>query len=179
MRSGSPAFLRVRKGDRFTLVEMMIVVAIMMVLASIALPEVYESQLKARKSEAAINVQSIADASVGYHASMDTYPSGVSTDWSPGKNTAPCSTCGKTTRKWVPDEDGSNPTGFGQMGWQPDGDVRCDYNFFYAGGFATSRAKCDVDDDNTIYNYSAVVDGVTNVRTITPTCPGGNLDNCY
>lgn len=99
--------------SRFTLVELMIVVAIVMILAAIAIPNFNEMQLRAKRAELPSNVDGIATAFVAYITANDvTPPSG---GWNPDGSP------GKAQRAWT--------TGdyFEDAGYAPDGMVRGSY----------------------------------------------------
>lgn len=95
---------------RFTLVEMMIVVAIVMVLAAIAIPELHEAQLKAKRGEVLVNVPAIRVADVAYAAAFDVYIGTLTYN--------PTSAWGKSRRPWD-----TSVSGWSALGWRPDGDV--------------------------------------------------------
>jgi type IV pilus assembly protein PilA len=62
------------KGKKgFTLIELMIVVAIIGILAAIAIPNFLNYQCKAKQSEAKTNLGSIATCEEAYFAEYDTY----------------------------------------------------------------------------------------------------------
>ncbi len=63
--------LRNKKG--FTLIELMIVVAIIGILAAIAIPNFLNYQCKAKQSEAKQSLGTIAKDEVAYNAEHDTY----------------------------------------------------------------------------------------------------------
>ena len=63
--------LRNKKG--FTLIELMIVVAIIGILAAIAIPNFLNYQCKAKQSEAKQSLGTIAKNEVSYNAEYDTY----------------------------------------------------------------------------------------------------------
>ncbi len=63
------------KGKKgFTLIELMIVVAIIGILAAIAIPNFLKFQAKAKQSEAKQNLGAIYTAMMSYFSSNDTYP---------------------------------------------------------------------------------------------------------
>lgn len=97
----------------FTLVELMIVVAIIGILASIAIPNFVAMQRRARLAELAPNIEAIRGAEQAYDAAFNAF---LNADVSPGA--APS---GKSATTWVPS------AGFIQLGWAPDGDVRGAY----------------------------------------------------
>ncbi|MCB9777688.1 MAG: type II secretion system protein [Alphaproteobacteria bacterium] len=116
----------------FTLVEMMIVVAIMGILAAIAVPNIIAAQRKAWRAELAPNVEGIRTAEVAYYAVFDQF---VSAAVSPRTDTA----LGKQRVNWV-----SNAA-YDTLGWGPDGSVRGNYTVEAADADFTVRAKADLD----------------------------------
>ncbi len=134
----------------FTLVELMIVVAIIGILASIAVPNFHNAALKARRSEAKVCLDGIHTAEEAYNAAFDSYIEG---DSNPGGS------IGKVQRAWdptVPDWD--------TLGFAPAGHVRCNYivRVFGGGTWFRATANCDVDDDGQtaiIRRYSSEYSG--------------------
>jgi type II secretion system protein G len=58
----------------FTLIELLIVVAIIAILASIAIPNLLEAQTRAKVSRAKADVRSLATALEAYHTDWNSYP---------------------------------------------------------------------------------------------------------
>lgn len=99
---------------RFTLVEMMIVVGIVAILAAIAIPKVYEMQLRAKRAEVYPNLSGIRSAVIAYIAAYDAIPAeGMEEPSWPRK----------TKQDW----DGGVP--FEDIEWAPDGAVYAAYSF--------------------------------------------------
>jgi type IV pilus assembly protein PilA len=68
-----------RKQEGFTLIELMIVVAIIGILAAIAIPNFLQYQMKSRQSEAKTNLQAIKTSEVSFQAERGCYV-GIATE---------------------------------------------------------------------------------------------------
>jgi len=66
-----------KKSKGFTLIELMIVVAIIGILAAIAIPNFLNYQCKAKQSEAKSNLGNIRTAQEAYFAEYDHYSSSI------------------------------------------------------------------------------------------------------
>jgi len=67
----------------FTLIELMIVVAIIGILAAIAIPNFLKFQAKSKQSEAKTNLKAIYTAMTGYYGENNTYNSFNNVNWAP------------------------------------------------------------------------------------------------
>ena len=115
---------RVRSQTGFTLIELMIVVAIIGILAAIAIPNFVKFQLRSKASEGRVNLAGIRTAQASYFADAGGYVAWSSVPTSSG--TPP----GTDKAGWpggcsVPPASG-NP-GYCFIGWAPEGDVYFNY----------------------------------------------------
>ncbi len=75
-------FKQLKEQKGFTLIELMIVVAIIGILAAIAIPNFLQYQMKSRQSEAKTNLQAIKTSEVSFQAERGCYVGVASGGWS-------------------------------------------------------------------------------------------------
>jgi type IV pilus assembly protein PilA len=129
-----------RKGG-FTLIELMIVVAIIGILAAIAIPNFLRFQLKAKSSEGKTNLAAVRTAEESYYSEFGVYVSALASPPLAGKN---------VKVQFDNSANGAN-AGFDRLGWAPEGYVF--FNYMVTTGAAdsqfTATSQADIDNDGT------------------------------
>jgi prepilin-type N-terminal cleavage/methylation domain-containing protein len=159
----------------FTLIELMIVVAIIGILAAVAIPMFMDSMKTAKKSEALIQLDKLSDRAVIEYNTNATYPQAAAM-------MTPSSSC-CTQNALGKKKCAVNPDDWDEPEWRAlDFSIDKEFYFQYAytpgGGGATfvATATGDTDCDGTTVEYR--VDGTTNNGTpkTTITEPPPNSD---
>lgn len=135
----------------FTLVELMIVVAIIGILAAIAIPNFVDMQYRAKRVEVPSNVDGIKTAQMGYNALYDRYVEVSS--WNPS------AAISKTQRDW----DASSL--FDTLGWRPDGMVRGRYKVVSKSStdfLVTGESDVDNDDSHAQFTATRTISSTMN-----------------
>ncbi len=144
--------IQLKKSAGFTLIELMIVVAIIGILAAIAIPNFLTFQLRSRAGEGKTNLAAIRTAQEGFAAEFVTY---IPNAAYPRAQTP--AGLDNVKQIWVPTAAGA--AGFTQVGFAPEGDVYYAYNVIgQPAGCPAANTPClnyvaegasDIDDDGT------------------------------
>lgn len=137
-----------RQNKGFSLVELMIVVAIIGILAAIAIPNFVAMQLKAKRAEVPGNTDGIKTAEQAYDAAYDGFLAATVQPQADGN-------LDKSQEFWA-----DNYTDWTSLGWKPDGSVRGNYMVTVTSTASSTNdftvtGKADVDNDNTLSEFTA------------------------
>ncbi len=139
-----------RKRNRgFTLIELMIVVSIIGILASIAIPSFERLLLHSKRAELPLNLNAIAIAEIAYFSEWDLYTSCA---------LAPTNVPGRI-RVDFPPAVATNSGDWGRLGWLPDGKVIGQYGVTASGttlstATFTGNGYSDLDTDGNYAHYT-------------------------
>jgi prepilin-type N-terminal cleavage/methylation domain-containing protein len=156
----------------FTLIELMVVVVIIGVLSTVAIPAFMRFQLRAKSVEAGVNLQAIAKAEESYYAEYGTYVS--------APVPVPATIPGSMKAGWP------GSLGFATLGWEPEGAVHFQYALYADSPDGTNalvrftvEAAGDLDADGqpSFFGYVRPLDGAGGISGMLPgtTCTGAGV----
>lgn len=129
--------MKIKNRKGFTLIELMIVVAIIGILAAIAIPNFLRFQLKAKSSEGKTNLAAIRTAEQSYYSEFGEYVSATASPAEPGG----------TMKDPFVNTAGADQ-GFDRLGWAPEGTVFFNYGVAVLGNSSyLASAGADIDED--------------------------------
>lgn len=121
----------------FTLIELMIVVAIIGILAAIAIPNFLRYQLRAKSGEAALNLAAIKTSEIAYYGNNDAYIGDAT------RTPAQATAVGSKQAFGTP----ASGTGWHTLGWRPEGSVYFSYGIAASGDGSEATFAADATAD--------------------------------
>ena len=148
------------KQKGFSLIELLIVVAIILIIAAIAIPNLLRARMAANESAAVSSIRTIATAEVSYITSYPTVGYAAALTNLGGPSSA-CTTPSQSSACLIDDVLATNGGGKGKAGYNFSADAEGSSNMQYAAtaipitaGSGGQRSFCSVPDSVVRYNSS-------------------------
>jgi prepilin-type N-terminal cleavage/methylation domain-containing protein len=163
--------IRRLKQKGFTLIELMIVVAIIGILAAVAIPAFMDYMKKSKKTEASLQLNKIAKNNKSYFIANASY---VTTDGAiqPG---AAGDACNQASKKFAV-RDWSGDAGWKDLDFQIDEPNLFSYSYIGGSTLATAYAIGDLDCDTKLITYTLDMSAPSGNPKMSITEPPPNSD---
>jgi len=144
----------------FSLIELMVTLVIICALFLILIPKLLDAQRKAKSAELAANAGSLFRTVRVYSGADDNAT--LHTGFNPSPQPSAAGVAGAVPRTWNTGVDDAGLAAWGELGWKPDGAVRCSYQATVEPGpdFFWVIGECDVDGDGRPLQSVRIGDGL-------------------
>lgn len=154
----------------FTLIELMIVVAIIGILAAVAIPAFMDYMKKSKKTEASLQLNKIAKNSKVYYDTSAQFVQGTAT-------AKPTTFAAGSVCKMTKESDWATDTTWAALDFQVDEDNLFQYGYASQSLIgATATAEGDLDCDGTSITYTLTLDATGGNASATISEPPPNSD---
>ena len=159
----------------FTLIELMIVVAIIGILAAVAIPAFMDYMKKSKKTEASLQLNKIGKNAKVYFATNTAFPPSAAAVL-PGADGGACTGTTSTKFAVVPQATWAADPGWAALDFQIDEPNLFTYHYVLNAGAGKATAVGDLDCDTTLITYTLdLINNQGNVQA-TITEPAANAD---
>lgn len=132
----------------FSLIELLVTLVIICVLVIITVPKLLDAQRRAKRSEVVVNTNGLFGVVQVYAEAEGTGDAAMNTGFNPSPQPSAAGVRGSLPRSWNTGVSEESQATWDELGWSPDGAVRCSYMAFIGTnkGDYWTLGDCDLDE---------------------------------